>query len=102
MQNLKQSVLFLLMAVFVGLFAIVPAHAQNRRVSANVPFDFEVGDTTLAAGAYRVETHGSFVAFVDPDGRSTYSILLVSGDAADQNGEPYLIFRRYGSKTFLK
>jgi hypothetical protein len=101
MQNLRKYVLFAFMAVFVASLAIAPAHAQGR-LAANVPFDFVLGQTTMKADTYRIESQGSFVALMDAEGRARYSMYLPGSDAADHhNGAPYLVFIRYGTETFL-
>ena len=100
MQNLKKTVLFVLMAVFVASLAIVPAHAQG--IAATVPFDFVVGKTTMKADSYRIETQGGFITLVDvQDGRASYALLSPGDDAANDNGQPYLVFTRYGTESFL-
>ena len=99
MQNLKKYVLFVLMTVFVASLAIVPAHAQG--ITANVPFDFVLGKTTMKADSYRLEKQGEFVAIVGVQGRTSYSLLLPDRDAASRDGQPYLIFTRYGTESFL-
>jgi len=99
MQNLKKYVLLVLMAVFVSSLAIAPASAQTGLV-ANIPFDFVLGKTTLKAGSYRVAPQGGFVA-VSGERQTTYVLLLPGEHASDHNGQPYLIFTRYGSETFL-
>ena len=101
MQNLKKSVLFVLMAVFVASLALMPAQAQSGSLSANVPFDFVLGKTTLKADTYRIQTQGSFIELVNAQGRSTYTLLLPGSDAANRNGQPYLVFTRYGTESFL-
>lgn len=101
MQNLRKYVLFAFMAVFVASLAIAPAHAQSR-LTANVPFDFVLGQTTMKANSYRIVSEGSFVAVVDAEGRAYYSVYISGSDAADHhNGAPYLVFTRYGTETFL-
>jgi len=99
MQNLKKYALFVLMAVFVSSLAIAPANAQSGLV-ANVPFNFVVGKITMKAGSYRVQSQGGFVS-VSGEGQTSYVLLLPGGDAADRNGNPYLIFTRFGSESFL-
>jgi hypothetical protein len=99
MQNLKQYVLLVLMTVFVASLAIVPAHAQG--LSANVPFDFVLGKTTMKADTYRIQVEGGFVAIVGVQGTTNYALLLPGGDAAIRDGKPYLIFTRYGTESFL-
>jgi hypothetical protein len=99
MQNLKKSMLLVLMAVFVASLTIVPAHAQG--IEATVPFDFVLGKTTLKADNYRIQMQGSFVAIVGAQGRASYALLLPGSDAANRNGQPYLVFTRYGTESFL-
>jgi len=56
----------------------------------------------MKADSYRIASDGSFVAFVDADGRARYSMYVPGSDAADDhNGAPYLVFTRYGTETFL-
>jgi len=101
MKNLKNSLLLLLAAVIVSALAVVPAHAQSGRISANVPFDFVVDKTTLKAGTYAVKTDGDFLAIVSESGKTVYTLPL-TGDSRDvHGGEPYLVFARYGNESFL-
>jgi hypothetical protein len=99
MQNLKKYVLLVLMTVFVASLALVPAYAQG--LSANVPFDFVLGKTTMKADNYRIQVEGGFVAIVGVQGATNYALLLPGGDAAIRDGKPYLIFTRYGTESFL-
>jgi len=102
MQNLKKYGLLLLMAVFVGSVAIAPAHAQAR-IAAEVPFDFAVGSHHFQAGSYRIETQslGTFVSFSVAGGKTTYTLLYPSSKTALHNGQPYLVFKQYGTESFL-
>ncbi len=43
----------LIVIVFAGVLAI-NAHAQTQRVTANIPFAFNAGKTTLPAGRYAI------------------------------------------------
>jgi hypothetical protein len=101
MQNLRKYVLFVLVGVFVASFAMAPAHAQSASISASVPFDFAVGATSLKAGSYRIVTQGSFVAFSLAGGNTTYTMLYQGVDATSRDGQPYLVFTRYGTESFL-
>ena len=101
MQHLRKSLLFVLVGVFVASFAMAPAHAQSASISASVPFDFAVGATSLKAGSYRIATQGSFLAFSLAGGNTTYTMLYQRGDASRRDGQPYLVFTRYGAESFL-
>jgi hypothetical protein len=103
MKSQKKVGLFVLMAVLGAMIAIVPAHAQSdSRVSVNVPFDFVAGNSALKAGAYRIETMESGVLILSSDGgRKRFALVVTDGNAASRNGEPYLVFARYGNEAFL-
>jgi hypothetical protein len=103
MQSLKKSMLLAFMTVFVASLAIVPAHAQTARVAADVPFDFAVGSQLMKAGSYHIETQGTglFLAFSPIGGRTTYALPHQGSGVASVDGQPHLVFNRYGSETFL-
>ena len=101
MQGLNKSVLLLLAGVVVSAFAIAPAHAQGSGAEFTIPFDFVMGQTKMEAGAYRIRTNGNFVATVSGSGKTSYSVLMIAGDAVSHKGLPYLRFTRYGKETFL-
>jgi hypothetical protein len=85
----------------------VAAHAQvDRRIEANVPFKFTVGDTTLPAGRYYVKQldgmEPQVLEISSADGRVTVAFLT---DNAQANGTPAkseLVFDRYGDRDFLR
>jgi hypothetical protein len=104
MQSLKKYVMFLLMAGFVASLAILPARAQSAGAAVSIPFDFSVGKLHLKAGDYRIQpsgTLGTFLAF-SSDGNTKYTLLMPSEKAALHEGQPYLVFHRYGSEVFLR
>jgi len=101
MQDVRKSVLLLFVAAMVAAMGIVPAHAQEASVSVNIPFDFVLGKQHLSMGKYTVQKQGAFASFRGPDGRSVYAMLLAGGSAAKLNGEPRLVFTRYGNESFL-
>jgi hypothetical protein len=101
MQSLKKYALFVLLAVFVASFGVASVHAQSAALTANVPFDFVAGKTNMTAGSYWVKTDGAFVAFSKVGGTTTYALLSQAGDAAKRDGQPYLVFTRYGTESFL-
>ena len=95
-----------ILKVFVILAAVMlalPAAAQYPTMRANIPFDFQVNNTTLPAGAYQVlHLHGSSDALIlwSADGEHSAVVLAPRGDKSADHS-PRLIFRRYGSRTFL-
>src|SRR3974377_1736047 len=104
MQSLKKYVMFVLMAVIVASLAVSPAHAQGAGAAVSIPFDFSVGRIHLKAGEYRIKPSGAvgtFLAF-SSDGNTKYTLLMPGDKAALHNGQPYLVFHRYGSEVFLR
>ena len=101
MQNFRKYVLFVLVGVFVASFAMVPAHAQSSSISASVPFDFAVGTSSLKAGSYRIVKQGSFLAFSGAGKDTVYTMLHPGSDSGRRDGQPYLVFTRYGTESFL-
>jgi hypothetical protein len=104
MQSLMKPTLFVVMTVLGVALAIVPAHAQSgSRVSANIPFDFSVGNSTLKAGSYTVKQLPSgILALSSNDEKEHQFALTVPGDSGNQRQEPRLVFTRYGNEAFLK
>jgi hypothetical protein len=104
MQYLVKAMLFAVMAILGVTLTIAPAHAQSGdRVSANIPFDFSVGNTTLKAGSYTVEQlQSGIIAFSSEDEKEHQFALTSPGDSDKQSQKPHLVFIRYGSEAFLK
>lgn len=69
------------------LFFGASAHAQSeRRMSANIPFDFTVGSISHPAGQYEFRGVGNNIIQVrDSDGRSVFTLSSASVEA---NGVP--------------
>jgi hypothetical protein len=102
MQSSKKFVMFVLVTVLAAALAIVPARAQSR-LSANVPFDFVLGKTTLQSGQYRIAMDGSsFVAVTNEQGNLRFSLLLPGSEKPGHDAQPYLEFHRYGDQAFLR
>jgi len=104
MQYLWKSMLLAVLTVVGAALTIEPAHAQSgSRVSANIPFVFSVGNTTLKAGSYKVERlESGILAFSSEDGREHKFALTFPGDSDRESQESHLVFIRYGSEVFLK
>jgi len=104
MQYLLKPMLFAAITVLGIALTIVPAHAHSgSRVSANIPFDFSVGNTTLKAGSYTIEQlQSGIISFNSDDEKEHQFALTFPGDSEKQSQEPRLVFIRYGSEAFLK
>jgi hypothetical protein len=104
MQYLLKPMLFAVITVLGVALTIVPAHAQSgSRVSANIPFDFSIGNTALKAGSYTVEQlQSGIITFNGEDEKAHQFALTFPGDADKESQGPHLVFIRYGSEAFLK
>jgi hypothetical protein len=101
MRSLKKSVMLVVGAVFGAALVVGTAHAQDH-IAVNVPFNFVLGKATLQSGHYRIARSGtSFASFIDVDRKAKFIMLLPGGDVRNHNGNPYLVFTRYGQETFL-
>ena len=78
---------------------------STRRTVILIPFDFVAGEKTLPAGTYRVEPfkRDSYTTWViQSTGAGAGAIFMTSalrGGASD--GEPRLVFRKYGEAYVL-
>jgi hypothetical protein len=102
MKNLTRSVVTL---SFFVVLAATSALAQGRtRVTADIPFDFTVGEKSMPAGKYIVQKHPT-----------TNNLLLVTSREANKSAyamfndriksrgadKTVLVFHRYGNDYFL-
>jgi len=83
----------------VGCFSL---HAQTIRVTATIPFEFQLGSNVMPAGDYSV-THSNRVLTLRCE-TGAYKSAMVFTNAA--NAEPAsatskLVFHRYGNEYFL-
>src|SRR5579864_248661 len=103
MQYLLKLMLFAVTTVLGVALAIMPAHAQSgRRVLADIPFEFSMGNTTLKAGSYTIELlQSGIIAFSSEDEKENQFALSFQVDSDKQSQEAHLVFIRYGSEAFL-
>lgn len=93
------SILTLLVAV-AFVTAVAPAKGQSVTLRANVPFEFSVGDKTLAPGEYRVTRNDSVQMTVA--GREGSAIRLsIAIESNEVQKQAKLVFHRYGENYFL-
>lgn len=106
-QFLKAFTMMLVILTFAFVSAVVSANAQTSRqtLRANVPFDFMVGDKTMAAGTISVRriTQNSDAGLVvrNADGSRSVVRLSSSTQAATAPAQSALVFHRYGDKYYL-
>ena len=89
----------------VGAVATASAQLPGTRMSAQIPFDFIVGEQTLRAGMYELKRFGDdpyllYIQNVDDRGESAiFNTDLV--DEKDSIRQSALVFHRYGDIYFL-
>src|SRR6476619_4312196 len=102
MKNLTRSVVTL---SFFVVLAATSALAQGRtRVTADIPFDFTVGETSMPAGKYIVPKHtktNNLLLLTSREAnKSAYAMFndRIKSRGADKT---VLVFHRYGNDYFL-
>jgi hypothetical protein len=103
-RQLIKGMTMMLLVVALALFsAVASAYGQSNTTStADIPFDFAVGNKSLAAGHYELSaaTAGSEVVRIQGNNQSVMTLTMgVLNRAAQDKGR--LVFRRYGNKYFL-
>ena len=67
-----------------------------------IPFDFNVGRKSFAAGEYRVgEVGAQSLAISSADGRARMVVITYGASPGKVPGEASLTFQRYGDRYFL-
>lgn len=93
----------------LGAMAVATAQAQSgEKFVVNIPFCFTVGEKTLPAGDYRVETLSfggahlySKLMIRSTDGQTSKIVATLPVRAGALPEESKLVFRRYGEQYFL-
>jgi hypothetical protein len=95
-------------AVLSLLFALTIIHAQAQsgsRVTAHIPFAFQVGDKTLPAGDYSIKRLSQNALLVESeDGEASALAQAPRSIRNSPNAQPStekLVFRQYGEQYFL-
>ena len=100
----KQALTVLSIGSLLVMLAVVPLYAISSSLTANIPFDFMVGNKTLPAGSYKVgrpNTAGMLVIqSADHRGSAFFLAHFVSAKSGQDNSAK-LIFNRYGDQYFL-
>jgi hypothetical protein len=103
MNRTKSTFLNIFCPLAMALAIAASAQAQSEPLSANIPFNFKVGDTSFTSGTYTIQTlNGSALVIRSADNRNASAIALANAASA-----PYpqrssrLIFKSYGSDQFF-
>ena len=91
----------LIVIVFAGVL-VINAHAQTQRLTANIPFAFSVGKTTLPAGRYTItvlnpSSDRKILQIRSLNGRSS-AVVLTTGIIGHVSDNAKLVFEHYGDR----
>lgn len=105
-QILKSLTMIGLVAIFTLAAAATNAQAQLRtQYTANIPFEFTVGNETLPAGRYIITNvptpDGTVVLHVRAKGQDGAMRLTSMVRASRPRQTSVLVFNRYGERNFL-
>jgi hypothetical protein len=90
-----------LLSIGIALVAVAAVQAQDKTVTANVPFRFYMGGRAMPQGAYRVAglLHGSVVSLRSKDATESVTAQAIVGKKRVEPAR--LVFHRYGESYFL-
>ena len=104
-ETLKGFTIFTLMVALAILTSVVSANAQSQtRLKANIPFEFVVGNHTMAAGEYTVKAvteGGGALAILGKENGESVVRLTDPIEAMNKRRSARLVFHRYGQSYFL-
>ena len=92
--------LHLALALFAAL-ACSGLYAQTALLQAEIPFDFQIRDVQMPAGAYTINSSAGLVALRNADGRHAVMALAISSTRDKYPETGILQFHRYGDTYFL-
>jgi hypothetical protein len=102
---MKTKILATAAAVLLSIVAAGECRAQSRSIEVNVPFAFEVGNKSMPAGSYRVESVPTGAGCIEilRSNNGDVRLPIPTTAATSINGTPAsaLIFHRYGNRYFL-
>ena len=95
------------MLILTLALAVGTAHAQTaRHLTASIPFQFTIGNQTLPAGDYTIDSINqdsgkSALRFRSKDGRVTRLVIMNPTQRGLDPEKASLVFHRYGDSYFL-
>jgi hypothetical protein len=90
-----------LLSIGIALVAVAAVQAQDKTVTANVPFSFYMGSSTMPQGAYKVDelSRGAAVCLRSTAATKVATTHAISGKKQVEPAR--LVFHRYGESYFL-
>jgi hypothetical protein len=102
---MKTKIIAMWGAVLISIIGAGVCRAQSRPLETNIPFTFEVGNKTMPAGSYRVESmptgNGSLQVLRSNSGEARLTISTMATATNSGTPAPSLVFHRYGNRYFL-
>jgi hypothetical protein len=85
----------------IVMAGVVALHAQDKAVTANVPFNFYLNNKVMPKGVYRVSenSRGTIVSLKTTTAIQAITVSNVEGKSLVET--PRLVFHRYGDTYFL-
>src|SRR5678815_3090427 len=104
--NLLAKISLLSAIVLVTTVGSAQAQSLAYRISANIPFDFSIGDKKLTSGKYsigraRQNSDDTILSILDGDGRSKAIPSSHAVETLRSKDKATLVFHRYGDQYFL-
>lgn len=103
-QVLKVVAMFMLIAGLTAASAAIANGQSQKRLLAQVPFDFNLGDQAVPAGQYDVIIPGNTGGALWVLNHNGEPQRMIIGRSAERRGDKTiakLVFHRYGSTYFL-
>ena len=101
---LKGFTMVVLTVALAFAAAVVSANAQSKKLAADIPFDFTVGNQTMTSGEYSVRSitnDGAGLVIKSDDTGKSVIRLSNSIDPQRNNTQARLVFHKYGQRYFL-
>jgi hypothetical protein len=90
------------LAAFAILLIATAAHAQQKKVSSTIPFNFVVGDRAYTAGSYHFTQDGVLLQVSDADQTPIATVISQACAQLLPAQKTKLVFRRMGNYYFLE
>lgn len=104
---MKKRAFALAVGLLLSLAAAGVCYAQRpSMLGVTIPFAFQVGNKTLPAGEYRVESlltgdGNNFQLIRRTDCGASVIVMTMVADSSGAKSQPALIFNQYGNSYFL-
>ena len=101
-QLAKGFTMLMLVVALAFVTAVASANGQSRQSRASIPFDFVVGDKTLAAGNYAVDSvtaGGECLRVSNIGAKGVVARLTTPLNGTSKHDK--MVFHRYGQSYFL-